>query len=324
MARTPKKSRTSRQPLGPATVRTNLLKPNPHNPRRLFDPLPLKTLEESIDKVGILVPLTVFREKDSVKYTILDGQRRWMCAQNLQLGEVPINEVTEPTTAHNIVMMFQIHKLRQDWELMPTALKLGLLMHELDERKEKPLAELTGLDVAVVARCKKLLWYPKSYQDMMLFANPAERIKADFFIELYPILTDRLVSKLRWYKRDTLIERFLFKYQNKLSEFRSVTDFRKIKQFTTLARAAGEERQFERKFKRFVFNDTLGISYLEIGAARIHREAGKLVKALNTIQADLQKLEVSDFFGDEELWAELEKLLNIIKRKLAAADRRSR
>ena len=284
----------------------------------------MKTLEESIAKVGILVPLTVFKEKGSVKYTILDGQRRWMCAQNIQLQEVPINEVAEPTTAQNIITMFQIHKLRQDWELMPTALKLGLLMQELDERKDKPLAELTGLDVAVVVRCKKLLWYPKSYQEMMLFADPTERIKADFFIELYPILTDRLVSKMKWYKRDTLIERFLFKYQNKLSEFRSVTDFRKIKQFTTLARVAGEEKQFDRKFKKFIFDDTLGISYLEIGAARIHREAGKLVKALSRIQADLQKLEVSEFFGEEELWVELENLLNIIRRKLAAADRRSR
>ena len=37
----------------------------------LFDPLPLKTLEESIRKVGILVPLTVFKAKGSDQYTIL-------------------------------------------------------------------------------------------------------------------------------------------------------------------------------------------------------------------------------------------------------------
>jgi ParB family chromosome partitioning protein len=189
------------EPLGPATVPTDLLKPNPHNPRVLFDELPLKILEQSIQKVGILVPLTVFKARGSEHYTILDGQRRWICAQRLQMPEVPINEVNEPTTAQNIVTMFQIHKLRQDWELMPTALKLGVLMNELNERRDKPLAELTGLDVAVVTRCKKLLWYPQHYQEMMLFADPTDRIKADFFIELYPILTDRFISKLEWYKR---------------------------------------------------------------------------------------------------------------------------
>ena len=324
MARSTGKSHAPHEPLGPATVPTDFLRPNPHNPRVLFDALPLKTLEESIQKVGILVPLTVFKAKGSDQYTILDGQRRWICAQRLQLPEVPINEVTEPTTTQNIVMMFQIHKLRQDWELMPTALKLGVLMQELDERRDKPLAELTGLDVAVVTRCKKLLWYSKRYQEMMLFADPTERIKADFFVELYPILTDRLISKMEWYKRDTLIKRFLFKYQNKLSGFRSVTDFRKIKQFISLVRATDQEMQFERKFKKFVFDDKLGISYLEIGAARIHREAGKLVKVLGRLYDDLQKIEVNEFFGEEELWKELERLLALIRRKLASADRRSR
>lgn len=311
-------------PIGPATVPTDALKPNPHNPRMLFDQLPLKTLEQSIDKVGILVPLVVFKAKGSDQYTILDGQRRWLCAQRLHLSEVPINEVAEPTVTQNIVTMFQIHKLRQDWELMPTALKLGILMQELNEKRDKPLAILTGLDVAVVTRCKKLLWYPKRYQETMLFAEPEERIKADFFIELYPILTDRLVSKMTWYKRDDLVERFLFKYQNRLSDFKSVTDFRKIKQFISIARAAGQEKAFETKFKKFIYDDKLGISYLEIGVARIHREAGKLTKSLGRIHADLQKLDVSEFLGEEEFWTELERLFKLIQSKLAAADRRPR
>jgi ParB family transcriptional regulator, chromosome partitioning protein len=310
------------EPLGPATVATDLLKPNPHNPRVLFDELPLKILEQSIQKVGILVPLTVFKARGSDHHTILDGQRRWICAQRLQMPEVPINEVREPTTAENIVTMFQIHKLRQDWELMPTALKLGVLMQELQERRDKPLAELTGLDVAVVTRCKKLLWYPTSYQEMMPFADPADRVKADFFIELYPILTDRFISKLEWYKRATLIDRFLFKYQNRLSGFRSVTDFRKIKQFTSIARAAGEGVVFAKHFKAFVFDDAIDISHLEIGTARIHREAGNLIKVVGKLCEDLQKIDTTEFFGEEELWDELERLLVLIRRKLASADRR--
>jgi ParB family chromosome partitioning protein len=150
-------------------VKTSELKANPHNPRLLFDREPLATLEESIRSVGILVPLTVYRAKGSDKYTILDGQRRWICAERIPLATVPINEVAEPTTAQNIVTMFQIHKLREDWELMPSALKLEVLMKELDERGDKALAALTGLDISVITRCKKLLWYPKKYQQTMLF-----------------------------------------------------------------------------------------------------------------------------------------------------------
>jgi ParB family chromosome partitioning protein len=263
-------------PVGPATVPTDSLRANPHNPRLLFDIAPLKTLQDSIEKVGILVPLTVFRQQGASKYTILDGQRRWICARNLDLPSVPINEVSEPNTVQNIVTMFQIHKLRKDWELMPTALKLEVLMDEMDEKRDKPLADLTGLDVAVVTRCKKLLTYAEKYQNMMLFPEPEDRIKADFFIELYPIINDRMVRGADWFRKSHVINRFLHKYNNRLSGFKSITDFRKIKQYLTAARLADQEAAILKKLERFIEDDEKDISSLEIDAARIRRRATKL------------------------------------------------
>src|SRR4051812_32563256 len=91
-------------------VDTSALRPNPHNPRLLFDREPLRALEDSIRDNGILVPLTVYQASGSSVYTILDGQRRWMCASNIGLKTVPINVVAEPSVAQNILTMFQIHK----------------------------------------------------------------------------------------------------------------------------------------------------------------------------------------------------------------------
>lgn len=308
----------------PQTVRTDTLVPNPHNPRLLFDKLPLKTLEDSIRKVGVLVPLVVYQAKGSSKFTILDGQRRWICAANIGLTEVPINQVAEPTVSQNIVTMFQIHKLRRDWELMPTALKLGVLMKELNERRDAQLAELTGLDVAVVSRCKKLLTFPRKYQEMMLYAEPEDRIKADFFIELYPVLTDRLVSKAPWFKRDKVTERFLYKYQNKLSGFKSIIDFRKIKQFISVARAAGQEKELLERLHALIDDDNVSIADLEIDVARAHREAVTLTRSVTRLRDDLALLDTDQFFGEEELWTELEKLIEILRAKFAKADRRLR
>jgi hypothetical protein len=48
------------------------LSPNPLNPRRLFDQVELDVLEDSIRKNGILVPLTVYEERNG-KFYILDG-----------------------------------------------------------------------------------------------------------------------------------------------------------------------------------------------------------------------------------------------------------
>src|SRR3954466_748981 len=161
--------------IGVKQLPINSLKPNPHNPRMLFDRGDMDILKSSIERVGILVPLTVYREAKTGIYRILDGQRRWMCAQEAGLQKIPVNEVSEPSLVQNIVTMFQIHKLRKDWELMPTALKLELLMSELKEKGDKRLAALTGLDEAGVVRCRKLLSYPKRYQDMMLVPAPASR-----------------------------------------------------------------------------------------------------------------------------------------------------
>lgn len=317
-----RQNRTKEPTLGPATVSTNTLQPNPHNPRRLFDEAPLRTLKESIEKVGILVPLTVYRARGSNKFTILDGQRRWICAQRAGLSKVPINEVAEPSTVENITTMFQIHKLRKDWELMPTALKLEVLMNELQEKRDKPLAELTHLDAAVVSRCKKLLWYPREYQNLMLFKEPEERIKADFFIELYPVVTDRLIRSAPWYDRNHIIDRCLYKYENKKSGFKTVTDFRKIKQALVAARSAGQEKAILTRFHRFIDDDNKLISSLEIDVARIHREANSIARHVDRLITTLDDLDAEEFLGEEDLWEKLETLLITIRRSLTAADRR--
>jgi ParB/RepB/Spo0J family partition protein len=198
--------------IGVKRLPTGRLNANPHNPRMLFDKLPLDVLRESIRRVGILVPLTVYWDSKKKRYVILDGQRRWICANDVGLKEVPVNQVAEPSLVQNIVTMFQIHKLREDWELMPTALKVELLMKEIGDRNNGRLAELTGLDEAMIVRSKKLISYDKHFQDMMLDPNPEKRIKADFFIELYPVIHDRDVVTFEWFSRTKFIRQMLSKY----------------------------------------------------------------------------------------------------------------
>lgn len=308
-------SRTDRVP-------TNSLRANPHNPRFLFDREPLLQLEESIKRIGILVPLTVYQAAGSQKYTILDGQRRWICAQSLELPTVPINVVAEPTTAQNIVTMFQIHKLRKDWELMPTALKVEVLMEEIGTQSDTQIALITGLDSAVVVRCKKLLSFSKEYQNMMLEADPKDRIKADFFIELYPILHDRVLRAANL-PDDVVIRSLLNKYQKKKSGLKAITDFRKIKACVSIAKAAGKEEIIVRRFVQFVKDDTMDIAELEIDAAKIHKQANSALRDAKKLRTWLEELEVNSFVGEEEFWRELERLMITINKSIKNADRRT-
>lgn len=307
--------------IGVKSIPTDSLVPNPHNPRLLFDRAPLDVLKESIDKVGILVPLTVYWSGAHNHFVILDGQRRWVCAQELELPLVPVNQVAEPTLVQNIVTMFQIHKFREDWELMPTALKVDVLMHELNERNEKKLAALTGLDQAVVSRCKKLLTFPKKYQDLMLDPNPSNRVKADFFIELYAVLTDRVVRELEWFSRDEFTQRMLEKYQNRQG-LKAVTDFRIMKQCINNARDAGKQTAISKKLQEFVMDDSLTLDHLLIKAADVSASARRLLGNINKIEEAIHDIDVGEFYGEEELWTSLERLLKLIRNTLRDAGRR--
>lgn len=306
--------------IGVKSVPTDELVPNPHNPRYLFDKEPLKVLRESIGKVGILVPLTVYLDSKKKRYVILDGQRRWMCAQELRLPKIPVNQVAEPSLVQNIVTMFQIHKLRQDWELMPTALKLEVLMNELKETSDAKLAALTGLNQAVVVRCKKLLSYSKSYQDLMLDPDPEKRVKADFFIELHPVLGDRVLNKMQWFSKEKFTGQMLKKYQAR--KLKSVTEFRLVKQNINNARRANKIKELEHRLKDFAEKTECPVEHLDIKSISVSAEANRLQRSIEKLESEIHGIDVEKYYGQEGLWGSLERLTMTIRLKIKEAGRR--
>lgn len=323
---TRKESSSSRrlvpESVGVKSIATKDLFPNPHNPRMLFDRQPLDVLKESINRVGILVPLTVYWDSSKKQHVILDGQRRWLCAKELGLQKVPVNQVREPTLVQNIVTMFQIHQLRQDWELMPTALKLEVLMKELQEKNEKKLAALTGLNQAMVSRCRKLLSFPRKYQDLMLDPDPEKRVKADFFIELYPVKSDRNVRKMRWFSKDAFTHKMLDKYQQKKGGLKAVTDFRVMKQYINNAFRAKKGNVISKRLEEFTYDDSLTLEHLAVKSADVSAKARKLLRDVQVLENQIRALDVEEFYGEEELWKHLEALLELIRFKLLAVGKR--
>jgi ParB family transcriptional regulator, chromosome partitioning protein len=251
------------------------LKPNPQNPRRIFDKIPLKTLEESIRANGILVPLTVYQEKRTQQHYILDGERRWRCAEVIETDSddprkvpIPANVVDPPDAVANILWMFNIHNLREQWDLMPTALSLGVLINHLDETDDKRLSELTKLSAPQLKRCKVLLSYDKKYHALMMDPDPENRIKANFFIELYPVLEllEKMPQRVRGGKsRDEIIKHFLTLYRNE--KIPSVIHFRRILEANDYLTVDGEkdeakEEQFRDALRTLVNSDKYTIRKL--------------------------------------------------------------
>jgi ParB family chromosome partitioning protein len=164
--------------------------PNPENPRLIFRESEMNQLLDSINEVGIKVPLSVF--KTNGRYVLLDGERRWRCAMKLNLSTVPVLVQPEPSRLENLLTMFNIHNVRSDWDLMPMALKLRDIRQMLNDGGEdarpRALAGLTGVPLPTVRRALELLDLPQRYQDLLLkeAEKPQEqqKIKADVFVEV--------------------------------------------------------------------------------------------------------------------------------------------
>ncbi|WKY47742.1 ParB/RepB/Spo0J family partition protein [Eubacteriaceae bacterium ES3] len=69
-------------------VKTSRLRPNPDQPRKVFDQEKLEELGSSIKEHGIIQPLVVKPENRG--YTIIAGERRWRAAGLAGLKEVPV------------------------------------------------------------------------------------------------------------------------------------------------------------------------------------------------------------------------------------------
>jgi ParB/RepB/Spo0J family partition protein len=304
-------------------IRVDEIGPNPHNPRRLFDEEPMQILRESVEKLGILVPVTLYEapkhhQPSSEIYILLDGERRWRCAKDLGIAEVPAIIVERPDETQNILTMFHIHNVREGWQLMPTALKLQTLMNALKETNERKLTELTKLSVAQIRRCKILLTYPKKFQNMML-APPTERMKADFFVELDRIRRPALDDGFEpWVDRgDTVvIDTMLSKYE--IEAIKAVTDFRQLAEVYKAAGLRKQERKLKSEFNKFLDRPDMTIEDIDVPGASFAKEAKEVNRSARRLVAQLESLEVEAIASDRELIQTLKVLERLLHAKLEA------
>ena len=283
----------------------------------------MQILRESVAKLGILVPVTLYEAPlhhipRSEKFILLDGERRWRCAKALGIETVPAIIVERPDETQNILTMFHIHNVREGWQLMPTALKLQTLMKALDETNERKLSELTKLSVAQIRRCKILLTYPKKYQNMML-APPTARMKADFFIELDRIRRPALDDDFEpWVERGdpAVIDTMLSKYE--AQTIKAVTDFRGLAEIYKAASLRKEQRKLKSEFSKFLDRPAMSIEDIDVPGASFAKEAKEVNRSARRLVSQLENLEIEAIASDQELIKTLKYLEALVREKLEA------
>ncbi len=305
-------------------IHPDSIKSNPDNPRLFFRPEEMEELEVSIQKIGIQVPVSVYEEAAG-KYVLIDGERRTRCARKLNLSAVPALVQKKPSRLQNLLLMSNIHALREQWDYLTIALNLEKIIALFEkENGEKPtetvLSKQTGLSRGQIRRCMLLLNIPKRYREELIEELGKKKsdqvITEDFFLEMEGAL--RAVNRrFPEYEesvddiRDTLIEK------RREGIIGAVTDFRKLTKIATSHDNLGESKSavkrtldkvFNPKNKasiETVYNETVQFAYAE------RRIGGQVTAVTKFIDQALGK-KIDEI--DEELLSELKDLYLKLKK----------
>ena len=135
------------------------LRSGKYQPRRHFDEVALAELSDSIEKHGVMQPITV-RVVAKNSYEIIAGERRWRAAQLAKLTMVPviIRELSD-TQALEMALIENIQ--RADLNPLEEAAGYQRLMDEFHYTQEK-LSPIVGKSRSHIANLLRLLKLPES------------------------------------------------------------------------------------------------------------------------------------------------------------------
>jgi ParB/RepB/Spo0J family partition protein len=301
-------------------IPVGLIERNPQNPRLYFRPKELEELLDSIRQYGIQVPVSLYREGDH--YVLIDGERRWRCASKLNMKRIPALVQEKPSALANILLMFNIHALREQWDLLTIALKLQDVIDLVTEQTGKnpteiELSKRTGLSRGVVRRCRYLLGLPDEYRAMVLdeLKKPKQqqRLTEDFFIEMERSLktVQRAMPEAVPDKdevRRVLVEKFKHETINNRVHFRLMGKIARAKT------VGADEESAKRALKRLFSPNKYSIQKAfeeSVEAAYQERDTAARVSSL---VAHLEGLSRSDL--DDDIRVELRRLQQQITRLL--------
>lgn len=305
-----------------AEILVDKISPNPDNPRVAFRQEELETLQESIRQFGVQVPIAVYRKGKG--YVLIDGERRWRCASKLNFKTIPALIQDEPSPLENLLLMFNIHALREQWDLLTIALKLptiiALLKTSLGRAPNEPeLSSRTGLTRGVIRRCRLLMDLPKKYQDMLLdeLKKPKSKqlLSEDFFIEMEKSLktVERAMPEVVPNK-DKARQVLLAKYKNGVID--NIVDFRKVGKIARAKNVDADPVEAQEAIRRLLTEPNYSIqkAWTEtVSEAYAERD---IVSRIDTLLTKLEEVTAAEL--DDDVRDKLEELVDRAKAILEA------
>lgn len=144
-------------------IKIKELRPNPYQPRKIFQQEAIDELKQSILEHGILQPIIV---RKSIKgYEIVVGERRYRAAKEAKLETVPV--VVRELTEQQMMELAVLENLqREDLTPIEEGAAYQMLMQKLELTQEQ-LAKRLGKSRPHIANLIRLLSLPQKIQDLI-------------------------------------------------------------------------------------------------------------------------------------------------------------
>lgn len=186
----------------------------------------------SIKQYGIENPITV-SEIEPDRFLIIDGHRRYICAQKLGFTEVPVRIYPKLSNAELETRRYEIQNNRRPWRPMERSEALERIKSEMNFNSNRQLAEHLGITEAVVANSLQLRKQKVDYLEMMERYDLGEGYRIEF-VRLRPKL-----RKIRDMEVDDIIINIFERIKHKV--IKSSKELRKLGSIFLRATANEEE-----------------------------------------------------------------------------------
>ncbi len=148
-----------------AKVSTDVISPNPQQPRTTFDKDALGSLTASVKEVGILQPLVVRKAEDEGFYQLIAGERRLRAAKEAGLTEVPVVIRTGDDRSSLTEALIE-NVQRQDLSPLEEAAAYEQLLEEFGLTHQE-VGDRVGKSRSAVTNALRLLTLPASIQGLL-------------------------------------------------------------------------------------------------------------------------------------------------------------
>jgi ParB family chromosome partitioning protein len=135
----------------------DLIRPNPNQPRKRFDPASIASLAASIADAGMVQPLIV-RPLGDGRYELTAGERRWRAAREAGIQTVPAI-VRDEAEAERLQTALIENMAREDLNPVDEARACAALVEDLGLSKEE-LARRLGRSRSAISNLIRLLDLP--------------------------------------------------------------------------------------------------------------------------------------------------------------------